>query len=97
MREIYSKTNILVSPLDEKNKDYLEKIKICLGNEGDAYSQNTDNPKRQEYHYFLGDSVVYIEEFSNRANIKIESASDVSLRVLKYNLIEKILNGEKSI
>lgn len=64
--------------------------------EGKPYYQNMDNPKRKEFHYFMGNSVVRISEFSDKANIRIYSGNEDLLSEMKKN-IEKIINGEKLV
>jgi hypothetical protein len=87
----YPSTNILISPLDDKNKKRLEEIKTFLENRGSSYSQNTDNLNRIEHHYFMGTSVVRISTLVKKADIKIVSLGEPYLSNLKKD-IEQILD-----
>lgn len=87
----YAQTNIF---LREKSK--LEDVKTWLECNGKFYYQNASGNLRkfhQEYHYFLGNSVVFIKEFSQWTDIQIISDTSDSKDRLKENL-EKILNGQ---
>jgi hypothetical protein len=92
-------TNILLSPLggmDSKARKCLGEIQTYLEINGNLYSQSSDNidrPKRTEYHYFMGDSVVKITTFIDKANIEIVSHKTDSLLGLKKS-IESFLNKD---
>jgi hypothetical protein len=89
----YPSTNILVSPLDDKNIRNLFNVKTYLEIKGESYYQNTDNPNRKDFHYFMGNSTVTIIELSRKVDIRIVASGEVSLTHIKTNL-EKILNGD---
>jgi hypothetical protein len=85
----YPTTNILITGGDtlrlSQVKSYLELI-------GDSFSQNSDNPLRKEFNYYLGNSTVFIKEFEKKADIKISSLDSDMLVELKENL-ESVLRG----
>ena len=78
---IYPSTNILI--FDKTN---LEKVKSYLEFKGNTYSQNTRNSERKEFHYFFGNSSVFIKEFKKKADIKIFSEQESFLNDLKRNI-----------
>jgi len=92
-------TNILLSPpggMDSKTRKCLSEIQTYLEINGNLYSTSSDNinrPRRTEYHYFMGDSVVKITTFSYKANIDIVSHKEDSLLGLKKS-IESFLNKD---
>jgi hypothetical protein len=68
-------------------------LKSYLENEGKAYYQNMDNSKRKEFHYFMGNSVVFIKQLPKVSNIKIITTNENTLSRMKSK-IEKILNED---
>jgi len=89
---LYPSTNILLSPLDgldSKARKCLHEIETYLEINGTSFSQSSDNIDRQcktEKHYFMGTSVVKINTFRNKADIKIMSINESYLSNLKKNI-----------
>jgi hypothetical protein len=82
----YPSTNILVSPLDDKAIKCLNEIETYLEINGTPYHQNSDNPNRIETHYFMGNSVVRINKFKKKADIKIVSSKEDLLLGMKKSI-----------
>ena len=87
----YPKANIL---LKDKYDFSFSSLYCELDLLGTPYHQNTDNEKRKENHWFLGESSVIVLEFEKKANIKIISKDEVYLNIHKSK-IEKILEETK--
>lgn len=83
---LYPSTNIFVSSLDDKAIKCLDEIETYLEINGTPYHQNSDNPNRIETHYFMGTSVVRINKFKKKADIKILAVNESYLSTLKKNI-----------
>lgn len=73
-------------PLDDKAIKCLNEIETYLEINGAPYHQNSDNPNRIETHYFMGNSVVRINKFKKKADIKIMAVNDSYLFNIKKNI-----------
>ncbi len=93
----YPTTNIFLNKIDDKTRKNIEEVKTYLEIKGVPYSQNSDNNcavGRLDLHYFMGNSVVKITQFSNVTDIKIIANNGENLSSIKKS-IERILDGEK--
>jgi hypothetical protein len=87
---IYPSTNIFVNLLDPRSVRNLEEVKTYLEIKGKPYHQNCNNQEIKEFHYFCGNSAVFIKQFEKRANIDI-FASDDDIKSSMKTSIEEIL------
>ena len=87
----YPKTNIF---LDNKYEFGLPTLYNELNLVGTPWHQNTDNPKRKEFHYFFQNTSIVISEYEKKANIKIISSHELFLTNMRSK-IEKILKESR--
>lgn len=66
-------------------------LKTYLESYGPPYHQNVKDSNSKEYHYHCCDSSIFINQFPDKADIKIISRGYFSLKHMKSK-IEKILN-----
>lgn len=91
MKENFT-TNIRISPLNRDKLDDLENVKTYLKRRGKCeYSSVDTDPK--EYRYKVGDSSIFIREFTNRVNIDIISPTEPPLNRMRVN-IGRVLEGK---
>jgi hypothetical protein len=89
----YPSTEIVISPLDDKHKLLLENVRDYFRANGDDFYKNSHNPEEKDNIYFMGDSVVHINELSDKANIRILGSGQQSLTSIETAL-EDILEGD---
>jgi hypothetical protein len=82
---------ISLNLLDPKRVIDFRNLKTYLESYGPPYHQNIKDPNSKEYHYHCCDSSIFINEFPEKADIKIISRGYSSLEHMKSK-IENILN-----
>jgi len=85
-----SKT-ISLNLLDVDKAIDFQNLKKYLESYGLPYHQNLKDPSSKEYHYHCCDSSIFINQFPEKADIKIISRGYSSLECMKSK-IENLLN-----
>jgi hypothetical protein len=72
--------------LDSREANDFENLKVYIKSYGPHYHQNLKDPNSKEYHYHCCDSSVFINEFPEKAVIKVVSPRHSSLECMKLRM-----------
>jgi len=77
--------------LNSREANDFENLKTYFKSYGPPYHQNLKDPISKEYHYHCCDSSIFINQFPEKADIKITSRGYASLEHMKSRM-ENVIN-----